>query len=67
MKLTRLLFLATLLLAGCSSDLEDQQFFERGWVRPRSSPDDRAYFYGSKTKRGLGPESPKLPSEEYRE
>ena len=59
-----LALLAIFLLAGCADDPEDRNFYYRGWTKPKMSPDDRAYFYGAKTKRGDGPENPKLPSGE---
>ena len=33
----------TLLLAGCSSDREDQAFFEQGWVKPEQGANRRMY------------------------
>lgn len=55
-------FFAPFFLGGCAEDSEDQNFYYRGWARPKMSPDDRAYFYGAKTKRGEGPEAPLLPT-----
>ena len=60
----RLLISAALLLAGCAGDPEDRQFFNHGWVRPRMTTDDQAYFYGGKSRSGGGPEEPRLPSGE---
>lgn len=55
-------FLSALLLGGCVTDADEENFYYRGWTRPKMSADDRAYFYGGKTKRGLGPEAPLLPT-----
>ena len=32
-----------LLLAGCSTDREDQAFFEQGWVKPEEGASRRMY------------------------
>ena len=37
------LFVLTLLLVGCSSDREDQAFFEQGWVKPEEGASRRMY------------------------
>ena len=40
---TLALLALTLLLAGCSSDREDQAFFERGWIKPEEGASRRMY------------------------
>ena len=32
-----------LLLAGCSTDREDQVFFEQGWIKPEQGANRRMY------------------------
>ena len=59
-----LALLIALLLGGCVTDADEQSFYYRGWTRPKMSPDDKAYFYGGKGKRGAGPEAPVLPNGE---
>jgi len=34
---------ALLLVAGCSTNREDQAFFETGWVKPQEGSDRRLY------------------------
>ncbi len=34
---------AVLFLAGCSTNREDQAFFETGWVKPQAAADRRLY------------------------
>lgn len=34
---------AVLLLSGCSTNREDQAFFETGWVKPQAAADRRLY------------------------
>ncbi len=39
-----LVFLAlAALLAGCSTDREDQVFFEQGWIKPEEGANRRMY------------------------
>ena len=33
----------TLLLAGCSTNREDQAFFEQGWIKPEEGASRRMY------------------------
>ena len=37
----------TLLLAGCSTNREDQAFFEQGWIKPEEGASRR--MYGTRT------------------
>ena len=46
----------TLLLAGCSTNREDQAFFEQGWVKPEEGANRR--MYGRRT-----PPAPPAPEE----
>ena len=52
------LLLLTLLVAGCSTDREDQAFFEQGWIKPEEAANRR--MYGPRV-----PPSPEKASEPY--
>ena len=57
--------LAAALFTGCQQDQDDQNFFYRGWTRPRMTHDDRDYFYTTKKSgRSGAPEAARLPSGE---
>jgi hypothetical protein len=52
MRLPFLLLLLTTVLSfsGCSTNKEDQAFFERGWIKPDKAADER--MYGAKAPDG---------------
>ena len=39
------LFFLLLLLNGCATDPEDRDFFDKGWLHPAVSNDDREFYH----------------------
>ena len=63
MRASAFLMLAVL-FAGCSSDREDQAFFEQGWIKPEQGANRR--MYGARQPGARETPAPTLPPTDAR-